>query len=389
LEVGLPVAARAPRAAAIPGMVSNIVPLRLRPRSEQSIGEYLRETARALRGAVRHQRYRYEDLRRDQGLLAGGARLVGPHVNIVVLDQVLDFAGAVGHVANLAGGPVDDVSLVVDGRAGGLDLCFDLNPDLYTAEAAADVVSRFGTLLGQVLAAGADAPLGHLELVTDDERALVASWNDNTVEVVGTTVPALFEAQVERTPDAVAVVFGDEVLTYRELNSRANRLARLLVAHGVGPERFTALAVPRSATMITALLAVLKAGGAYLPVDPAHPADRIAQILGDAAPALILTTSDAGVALPAGLPVLVLDELPAAVRTGQAVAELDDADLDDADRLSPLLSDHAAYVIHTSGSTGRPKGVMIGHGALGNFLLSMRDRPGLAPGAAVLALTTV
>ncbi|MDQ3404301.1 MAG: amino acid adenylation domain-containing protein, partial [Actinomycetota bacterium] len=349
--LGLPVAARTPRSARIPGMVSNIVPLRLRPQPAVTVQDYLRDTARELRASVRHQRYRYEDLRRDLGVVAGGTRLVGPQVNIVVFDQVLDFAGAPGRARNLSGGPVDDLTLVIDGRAadGGLDLWFDANPGGYTEDSAREVADRFTVSLSALLAADPAAPLGRVDLATDVERAVFAGWNDTAVDVEDVTLPALFEAQVARTPDAVAVVYGDEVLTYAELNGRANRLARELVRWGVGPERFTALAMPRSATLITALLAVLKAGGAYLPVDPAHPADRIALVLADAEPALAITTADAGVPLPQGMPTLLLDEIP----------EGNPHNLTDADRLAPLTPDHAAYVIHTSGSTGRPKGVVV------------------------------
>ncbi|WP_367127666.1 amino acid adenylation domain-containing protein [Saccharothrix sp. HUAS TT1] len=357
--LGLPAAARTPRSAAMPGMVSNIVPVRLRPHPATPLLDYLRDTAAALRSSVRHQRYRYEDLRRDLGLVAGGTRLLGPQVNIVLLDQPLDFAGAPGRAVNLAGGPVDDLTLVVDGRApgGGLDLSFDLHPGLYDDDAAREVADRFAVLLDALLAADPAGPLGRVALATAAERDRIADWNDTDDAAPAGTLPGLFEAQAARTPDAPAVVFEDRTLTYAELNSRANRLARELVRRGVGPESFTALALPRSAELVVALLAVLKAGGAYLPVDPHHPADRIALVLDDAAPALAITSADAGVPLPDGLPVLVLDDLPPDDLPPDD--GLSGHDLTDADRLAALLPDHPAYVIHTSGSTGRPKGVLV------------------------------
>ena len=178
------------------------------------------------------------------------------------------------------------------------------------------------------------------------------------------TLPELFQAQVARTPEATAVVFEDTCLSYGELNGRANRLARLLIARGVGPESLVAVVMERSADLVVALLAVVKAGGAYLPVDPGYPADRISYLLTDAAPVLALTDQASapkvtGAGLPA-LPVLVLDDPAlAAELTG-----LDGADVTDAERPAALVPQHPAYVIYTSGSTGRPKGVAVTHGAV-------------------------
>ncbi|KAA2254442.1 amino acid adenylation domain-containing protein [Solihabitans fulvus] len=359
--LGLPVAARVgAEVAAVPGMVSNIVPLRLTHRPDLSVAEYLRHASRELHGALRHQLYRYEDLRRDLKLLADDTRLVGPHVNIVVADYDLDFAGLPGAVGNLAGGPVDDLSLVIDGRAGdgGVDLCFDLNPELYGQDARADVPRRFLALLDALLAAGPAGPVAELDLVSDNERTLVLStWNDTDDPVPGGVLAELIEEQVARTPEAVAVVHADRSLTYAELNRRANRLARLLVERGVGPERFVALAMPRTEELIVALLAVLKAGGAYVPVDPNYPADRIAFMLADSRPVLVLTDRPGRVPLPEVDPpaVLSLDDRDVLA----ALAGRADGNLTDADRLAPLRPANSAYVIYTSGSTGRPKGVAV------------------------------
>ncbi|MBY8851842.1 AMP-binding protein, partial [Saccharothrix sp. MB29] len=148
------------------------------------------------------------------------------------------------------------------------------------------------------------------------------------------------EDQVCRAPDRTAVVDYGVELTYAELNARANRLARALVERGAGPERVVAVVLPRTADLVTALLAVAKTGAAFLPVDPAYPAYRIDFLLADAAPAAVLT------AMPSDL-------------AGRGAA-----DLADADRISPLRPDHPAYLIYTSGSTGRPKGVVVTHTGL-------------------------
>ena len=176
------------------------------------------------------------------------------------------------------------------------------------------------------------------------------------------------------------MVFGDVTLSYTALNARANRLARYLVLLGAGPERLVAVAMPRSAEMIVALLAVLKAGAAYVPVDPACPADRIGFMLADAAPVAVLTTTTlAGLDLPGGIRV-VLDD-PA---TMAAVAGLDAGDLS-----IPLALASPAYVIYTSGSTGRPKGVVVEHRNLAGLLCWARAEFTAAELAKVLASTSL
>ncbi|MFI0980562.1 amino acid adenylation domain-containing protein [Streptomyces sp. NPDC021093] len=208
-------------------------------------------------------------------------------------------------------------------------------------------------------------PLGMVDVLSSDERRRVLSeWNDTAVEVPGLTFPGLFEAQVARTPDAVAVVFGDLEVSYAELDGRANRLARLLVARGVGPERIVALALPRSVELVVALLAVLKAGGAYLPIDTKYPADRIAYMLQDARPALLLTVGSVGESvLGAGVEHLMLDD----EQTVEELASCAASAVTDAQRPAPVSLAHPAYVIYTSGSTGRPKGVVVSHAGVASL----------------------
>src|SRR3984957_10945670 len=174
------------------------------------------------------------------------------------------------------------------------------------------------------------------------------------------TWPELFEAQVVRVPGAPAVVHGGVRLSYAGLNERANRLARYLVSLGAGPGRLVAIAMPRSAEMIVAVLAVLKSGAAYVPVDPAYPADRIGFMLADTCPVAVLTMAGAGRGLPGGFPLVVLDD-PVTVA---AVGGLAGGDLAGAERAGRLRLLDPAYVIYTSGSTGRPKGVVVEHRSL-------------------------
>ncbi|MFD5763743.1 amino acid adenylation domain-containing protein, partial [Streptomyces sp. NPDC127044] len=184
-------------------------------------------------------------------------------------------------------------------------------------------------------------------------------------------------------PDAIAVVFEGVELSYRSLNARANRLARLLVERGAGPERLVAVALPRSLDLVVALLAVLKSGAAYVPVDPEYPADRVAFMLEDAAPIVVLTTSGSGIESAA--PVLLLDE----PGTAAALAVRSDTDVTDADRIAVLTSRHPVYVIYTSGSTGVPKGVVVTHAGLVNQLCWLAAEAGLVSRDVVLARTSV
>ncbi|WP_349536677.1 AMP-binding protein, partial [Rhodococcus rhodochrous] len=151
----------------------------------------------------------------------------------------------------------------------------------------------------------------------------------------------------------VAVRFGDEQLSYRDLGARVHRLARHLIDVGAGPEDLVAVAMPRSLDLIVALLAVLEAGAGYLPIDPNSPSDRIEFLVSDATPVAVVTTSDVEVAFPGSVPVVEIDRLD--------LSEVDDAPILDAERRAPLTSTNLAYVIYTSGSTGRPKGVLIPH----------------------------
>ncbi|MBW8792242.1 MAG: amino acid adenylation domain-containing protein, partial [Streptomyces sp.] len=220
-----------------------------------------------------------------------------------------------------------------------------------------------------------------------ERRQVVEEWNDTAVEVASSTLPGLFAGQVARTPDAVAVVFEGVELSYGELDARANRLARLLIGRGVGPESVVAVVMERGVELVVSLLAVVKAGGAYLPVDPEYPVERIAYVLDDAAPVCVLTTERCARVLPdsVGGPVLVLDS--AELRA--ECSGFEEVQLTDADLVVPLLPAHPVYVIHTSGSTGRPKGVVVTHQALVNHLQAAGQRVPLRAGDRLLAVTTV
>jgi non-ribosomal peptide synthetase component F len=183
-------------------------------------------------------------------------------------------------------------------RAGALGLVIEYNTDLFDAATIERLAGHLDVLLAGI-AAAPDRPLAELPLLDAAERQRVlVEWNETDRAVAPVTLPALFEAQVARTPDAPALLFDGGSHTFAELEARANRLAHLLIARGAGPERVVALALPRSVEIIVAQLAVLKAGAAFLPVDPAYPAERIAFMLADAEPVVVLTTAGIAPGLP-------------------------------------------------------------------------------------------
>ncbi|MGW4927489.1 amino acid adenylation domain-containing protein, partial [Streptomyces parvulus] len=233
-----------------------------------------------------------------------------------------------------------------------------------------------------------DQPLNHIDILTPDEHArLLGTWLETETEIGETPLPVRFAEQAAATPDAVALVAGDTSLTYAELDRRANRLAHLLLRRGAGPDRVVAVALPRSAELVVALLAVLKSGAAYLPLDPDHPAGRLTHVLADARPALLLTTLSTDSRTPSGDSAerLVLDSPDVQA----LLAACPDTDPVEDGHAAPPAPEAAAYVIYTSGSTGRPKGVVVPHAPLLNFLEAMRRKVPLRTGERLLAVTTV
>ncbi|MFF9061842.1 amino acid adenylation domain-containing protein [Streptomyces sp. NPDC014882] len=249
-------------------------------------------------------------------------------------------------------------------------------PGVFDRDTAQAYAARFVRVLEQ-LAATPDLRVAQLDVLEPAERdRLLVEFNDTAVPAPDVTITALVEAQAERTPDEVAVVAGGETLTYRETVSRADRLARELAGRGVGPESVVAVSLPRSADLVVALLAVLKAGGAYLPVDPRYPGHRLAAILDEARPRLVLTDSATAGVLPAhDAPDVLLDALdPSGQDTGPGIAP---------------HPGQLAYVMYTSGSTGKPKGVAITHACVVNGVLGLASRVGMGPGKRLLAGTSV
>lgn len=383
--LGLPMMGRIGSASLnVPAMVMNLLPLRLTVSSSMSFSELIQQISREIRSIRRHHKYRHEELRRDLKLIGENHRLFGPQINLMPFDYGLDFAGARGTTHNLSAGPVDDLSINVYDRTdgSGLRIDVDANPEVYSESDIKLHQQRILQLL-QTASAGEDMLIGQMELLLPEEKKQVISeWNETAKPENLLSLQDMFEKQAVLTPERIALMCDDIQVNYRKLNEEANRLARLLIEKGIGPEQFVALALPRSPEMVASMLGVLKTGAAYLPLDPEFPADRISYMLEDAKPSCIITTEEIAASLPDNLavPELVLD---------QAVTQ------EIIKRYSPenpdvsVSLDHPAYIIYTSGSTGRPKGVVVTQKSLSNFLLSMQEAFSLGEEDRLLAVTTV
>ena len=234
-------------------------------------------------------------------------------------------------------------------------------------------------LLG-VVAGDPDARLGEIDVLPGAERArVVGEWNETGRVVAPVTLAGLFEAQVARTPDGVAVVFEGGCVSFAELDGRANRLARVLIERGAGPERVVALALPRSVEIVVAELAVAKAGAAFLPVDPAYPPERIGFMLADAEPVVTVTRRDVAGCV-AGLVVLgcwwwMIRRRRRRWGGCRVICRR---------RRPVVVAANPAYVIFTSGSTGRPKGVVVPHAGLASFAAAEAEHYRVRAGDRVL-----
>jgi amino acid adenylation domain-containing protein len=383
--VGSPIAGRTRgEVEALIGFFLNTLVLRTDLSGDPSFRETLRRVREATLGAYAHQEVPFERLVAElqpersmshsplfqvmftlQNAEGRGDALAGLEVSAV---------GAANDIAKF------DLSLTLTEAAQGLRGGLIYSTDLFERGTVDRMLGHLERVLEQV-AADADVRLSRLELLGEAERALVLeAWNDTAAEVpADRCIHALFEAQAARTPDAVAVVLDDDSLTYRELNERANRLAHHLAHLGAGPEARVGICLERSLEMVVAMLAVLKAGAAYLPLAPSYPADRLSYMLEDSGASLLVTQASLrGLLAADGVRIATVD----------ADAETIAAEPAEAPR-TPLNAENTAYVIYTSGSTGRPKGVQVTHANAASFFAAMDGRVGGTIPGTWLAVTRI
>ncbi|MCY1033269.1 amino acid adenylation domain-containing protein [Corallococcus sp. BB11-1] len=365
------------------GFFVNMVPIRTRASSGQSFDAFQREVqSRVLEGLANS--HPFAALVRALGL--------GTTERAPVFQAVFAYQGAIGAEpppeashADFAVEMVEEVfqegeyelSLEVFERARGFVLRFTYDANLYDAALMARCLEQYTRLLEAVMQAPS-RPLGHHPLLSEAEREqLLRSWNGPRVTRPTATLHGLFEAQARQTPDAVAVSFEGQALSYRRLDARANRLARFLQSRGVGPDSLVGVCMERSAELVVALLGILKAGGAYVPIDPEHPEKRISFVVSDIRAPVLLVQPRFQEKFP---------HAGAAVVSPRELWE-DPAEGEEAPVFSAVEPRHLAYVIYTSGSTGNPKGCMVSHGAVHNRLAWMQEQYGLGPADRVLQKT--
>jgi len=297
--------------------------------------------------------------------------------SMAAVDPAWSLHQMESEVTNAVGTAKFDLLLELDERPEGhIDGRLIYDSDLFDPETAARMADHWITVLMGVVAAP-DRPVSELPLLTERERQRqLVDWNATSAEYPrDACVHELVAAQVHRTPDAVAAVFGDEQLSYRELDERANSVAHRLAV--CNPEHgLVAIYLDRSLEMLVGMLAILKSGAAYLPLDPGYPAQRLSLMLEDSGATTVLTDSQLLSALhdhPAS--VVCIDEHPTADAAGNA-------------SLPQATAEDVAYVLYTSGSTGRPKGVCIAHRSLANLLTSLARQPGMSANDTIIAITT-
>jgi amino acid adenylation domain-containing protein len=389
IVVGSPIAGRTcAEVEALIGFFVNTLVLRTDLSGDPSFRETLRRVGEVTLGAYEHQEVPFEklvaELQPERSL---------SHSPLVQVSFTLQNAeGGGGALPGLKVGGVNaameiakfDLSLTLSTTDQGLRGAVDYSTDLFERGTIERILGHLARVLEQV-ADDADVRLSRLALTGPEERALVLeAWNRTEAAVpADQCIHALFESQAARTPDAVAVRFEAESLTYRELNARANRLAHHLLGHGVGPEVRVGVLMERSLEMVISLLAVLKAGGAYVPLDPGLPAERLAYMVEDSCVPLVLVQDALRDAVPVreGVGVLAVDAPAVDALAERLAAEPAE---NPAGGASP---DSLAYAIYTSGSTGRPKGVMNAHRGVVNRLVWMQAQFGIGADDVVLQKT--
>ncbi|MGW4248224.1 amino acid adenylation domain-containing protein, partial [Nocardia sp. NPDC004722] len=348
------------------GVVSNVVPIRVQFSDADTVADTVRAIELQITGALRHQRYRSDDIRRDCGYSRDSRGFFGPMVNLMLFHSELKFGSLMGSINVLSTGPVEDLSInLYNGLGNRIHIDFEANPRLYGDAELSMHHGRFLDYLARFVSADPATVIADMPVLTELERERVLhEWNSTQVARQEGTLAGLFADRAAMSAGRVALDYEGDTLTYAAFDERANRLARELVARGAGPDTLVGLAVRRSLDLLIGMYAIVKAGAAYLPIDPDHPADRIQAILEQARPLCVLTTARDRLELPRSAPRFDIDTADLAQRSGRPVT--------DADRQAPLRPDHLAYVIFTSGSTGKPKGVGVTHAAIVNRLRWMQ-----------------
>ncbi|MFD2570936.1 amino acid adenylation domain-containing protein [Spirosoma soli] len=384
IVLGLPAAGQS--ATDNPGLVGhcvNLLPLRSYPSPEQRFVDFLKQRKIGLLDALEHQRLTFGRLLKKLPITRDVSRM--PLVPVVFnvdigLDNGVSFHGLQYQlISNPRAFENFELSLNASGSEKKMTLEWSYNAHLFKAKTIQGIHQKFERLLWSVVEAP-EQLLGDIPLVEKPRLSpQIAPWNDTQADFPShKSLHDLFTETARAFPDNIAVRFGKATLTYQALNEKANQLARLLVAKGVQPGDRIGLAAERSLELMVSLLAVMKTGAAYIPVDPQHPAERIEFILADASCQILLTSANFKNRISLALEEIVLEEI------WPSLDQYATADLN-----VPTSGDDLIYVLYTSGTTGKPKGVQTKHNGVVNVLLSVQKRPGLLPADKTVTLATI
>lgn len=387
LVIGSPVANRNDAALEdLIGLFINTLPIRIDLSGDPTIEEFLNRVKTACVNDFNHQEIPFEKI----------VEVLNPprSLNHAPLYQVaFDLQTPTQQINSFASLQIEpivqennsakfDLSLSIEDEGQRLVAYWNFSEDLFVAERITQFATRYASILNQMIA-DPKRSIREISILNAEEKRAVLAQQATTAYPLPpeTNVLTLIAQRARSAPDRIAITFGHDSISFGELEARSTQLAQLLRQAGVLTEDLVALYVDRSAQMIVAMLAIMKAGAAYIPIDPNFPADRIAWILEDASPKLILTEAALAKKLnKTSLPIQLLETL--ITQTSNSALDLTYA----TPSISPL---NIAYVIFTSGSTGRPKGVQVTHRALYNFLHSMQREPGFEPADTLLAVTTI
>ncbi|MFI1018263.1 amino acid adenylation domain-containing protein [Streptomyces sp. NPDC020965] len=371
--LSLAVANRGGVASRTPGLAVNVVPVRVAVPLHATFTEIADAIVDETYEIFGHTACHYSDIQRAGDTVLSGRSSFGVVLNVVEFAEQLHFAGHAARHLGATTGAFDELSISVytDGSADSdLLIRLDAPADLSSRAELRFIGEELIAYTRAVLADGS-RPVGALDVVSGTERdRVLTAPNTTDASMSGLTVPHLFARQVQRAPDAVAVVIGDSAVSYRQLDERSSRLAEALRRRHVGPETVVAVAMPRSVDLVVALLGVVKAGGAYLPVDLTFPAERVRSLVGDAAARVLLTDAATAGALSVALdvPTVLFDD---------AWSEAGEDDSDRAREVPvPLHQDNLLAVMYGSGPTGVTTGVAVTHRNMRQFVMDRHWREG-------------
>ncbi|WHT91495.1 amino acid adenylation domain-containing protein [Bacillus cereus] len=379
ITLGLPMMCRLGSVSlTIPSNVMNVLPLIVNVESNNSINNLIMQVSKEILEIKKHEKYRSELIRRELGYVGTNDKLFGPVVNFKTFDYSLNFGGVKGIVHNLSAGPVEDISIniYIDVETSTIKVEMDANPRQYSENDISLHIDRLINIIDNLLDTGIDSDVGSIDILLEKERLdILNNFNRSESHILKfQTIHGMFEYQVEKKPNNIAIQSGDTKITYKELNIKANQIGKELQKKGVLPGDIVGLGFERSIEMLASILGILKVGAIYLPIDPKYPAERISLILNDSGASFLLTDHS------------IKDKI-----SFQGVKiSLDNIYLGEVNNLnSDVKTTDIAYIIYTSGTTGKPNGVMIEHKSVINFLQTLEERSPLKDTDSLLLKTTI